>query len=80
MRMSGPGEKLLGCEDKFKTSVQRHSHVVKGPLFGDGWFLKKAERLEARGYMILLAVCSIVYANGACDVPHSPFPHRPGAC
>ncbi|MDA8204601.1 MAG: IS1634 family transposase [Thermaerobacter sp.] len=43
-------------EYKSQTSVERHFHFVKGPLLvGDGWFLKKVERLEALGYVILLA-------------------------
>ena len=47
-------EELLR-EYKSQTSVERHFHFVKDPLFVDGWFLKKAERLEALGYVILLA-------------------------
>ena len=47
-------EELLR-EYKSQTSVERHFHFVKDPWFVDGWFLKKAERLEALGYVILLA-------------------------
>ena len=42
-------------EYKSQTSVERHFHFVKDPLFVDGWFLKKPERIEALGYVILLA-------------------------
>jgi transposase len=54
-----PAERLSALEllreYKAQTSVERHFHFVKDPLFVDGWFLKKAERLEALGYVILLA-------------------------
>jgi transposase len=54
-----PQERLSSAEllreYKSQTSVERHFHFVKDPLFVDGWFLKKAERLEALGYVILLA-------------------------
>ncbi len=42
-------------EYKGQTSVERHFHFVKDPWFVDGWFLKDVERLEALGYVILLA-------------------------
>lgn len=42
-------------EYKSQTSVERHFHFVKDPLFVDALFLKKAERIEALGYVLLLA-------------------------
>lgn len=45
----------LPREYQGQTSVERHFHFVKDPWFVDGWFLKKAERLEASEYVILLA-------------------------
>ena len=42
-------------EYKGQISVERHFHFVKDPLFVDALFLKKAERIEALGYVLLVA-------------------------
>ncbi|MDA8205304.1 MAG: hypothetical protein M0Z36_04485 [Thermaerobacter sp.] len=38
-----------------QTSVERHFHFVKDRLFVGALFLKKPERIEALGYVLLLA-------------------------
>ncbi len=42
-------------EYKGQISVERHFHFVKDPLFVDALFLKKAERIAALGYVLLMA-------------------------
>lgn len=46
----------LLAEYKGPGHVERHCHFLKDPLFVDALFLKKPERLEALGY-VLLGAC-----------------------
>ena len=45
----------LLAESKGQVHVERHFHFVKDPLFVDARFVKKPERVEALGYVLLLA-------------------------
>lgn len=45
----------LLVEYKGQVHVERHFHFLKDPLFVDALFVKKAERIEALGYVLLIA-------------------------
>ena len=47
-------ERLL-VEYKQQTSIEQKFHFLKDPLFVDAFFLHKAERVEALGYVLLMA-------------------------
>jgi transposase len=54
-----PTDKLsaadLLTEYKGQVHVERHFHFLKDPLFVDALYVKKPERIEALGYVLLLA-------------------------
>lgn len=58
-----------------QTRVERYFHFMRDPLCVNGWLLQTVQRLEAFGYVILMAACSIVCSNVACEVREFPFPH-----
>lgn len=45
----------LLAEYKGQVHVERHFHFLKDPLFVDALYVKKPERIEALGYVLLLA-------------------------
>jgi hypothetical protein len=45
----------LLTEYKGQVHVERHFHFLKDPLFVDALYVKKPERIEALGYVLLLA-------------------------
>ena len=45
----------LLVEYKGQVHVERHFHFLKDPLFVDALFVKKVERIQALGYVILIA-------------------------
>ena len=61
-------------EYKSQTSVERHFHFVKDPWFVDGWFLKDVGRLEALGYVILLACLLYSLLERRVRRAHLPIP------
>ena len=59
-------------EYKGQTSVEQRFHFLKDPAFVDAVFLKKPERIEALGYVMLLAL--LVFRGIERRVRQSPEP------
>ena len=53
-------------EYKGQVHVERHFHFLKDPLFVDALYVKKPERVEALGYVLLMA-CLLRSSNLSND-------------
>ena len=67
-----PAERLL-VEYKQQTSIEQRFHFLKDPLIVDAFFVHKAERVEALGYVLMLALLVFAILERRVRVPGKPL-------